>query len=222
MKKNEHGSGIVQILIALVVVGLVIAVGWLVYDKQKNNSNTKQPVSQANKQKQDAPKPTIPRTTLISSDNIQITYTKLPEGWKLTSDCQEDSAYPTKIILPPNKDSLRCRSEDWGFVAVSIAPDANAATKDCSKEEDRRKENQGNDYFVSYTCDEITVDSHKGTKETYVSNEKAPLTGGDTFTEYNFILENGKTIRISFTNPTSSNKPDYTNTLDEFVKSLEF
>lgn len=40
MKKNEQGVGAVLILLALLVIVLTGAVGWLVYDRQKTNNST--------------------------------------------------------------------------------------------------------------------------------------------------------------------------------------
>lgn len=58
MKTNQKGFGAVEVLIVVVIVGLLGAVGWLVYDRQKNsaqeNSNSSQPVQQEQSQKQEA------------------------------------------------------------------------------------------------------------------------------------------------------------------------
>ncbi len=46
MKANEKGFSVVEILIVVVVVGLLGAVGWLVYDRQKNKVDTAQTTQQ--------------------------------------------------------------------------------------------------------------------------------------------------------------------------------
>ena len=38
MKSNQKGFSVVEILIVIVVVGLLGAGGWLVYDRQKNKT----------------------------------------------------------------------------------------------------------------------------------------------------------------------------------------
>jgi hypothetical protein len=221
MKKlNNKGFGITVVLIIVVIVGLIGVAGWLVYDRQKDNTENSQ-TAQQEPEKEIATKEEK-RVTLLSKEDVNVTYVSLPEGWKLSEDCQDDENYPTEILLPPGKEKLRCRSEDWGFAAFSIAPTADGVEKDCSGEEDKIKEDQQNDYFVSYSCDEIVVSGNKGIKETHVSNEKAAFTEGDTFTEYSFVLENGKVFRVSYTNPTSLQKPEYTEQLESFVESLEF
>lgn len=54
MKANQKGFSVIEVLIVVVIVGLLGAVGWLVYDRQKNqtdNKDTAAPTSeQANKQ----------------------------------------------------------------------------------------------------------------------------------------------------------------------------
>ena len=50
MKSNQKGSSVVEILIVVVVLGLVVTVGWLVYDRQQTKSDS-QKTTQASKQK---------------------------------------------------------------------------------------------------------------------------------------------------------------------------
>jgi prepilin-type N-terminal cleavage/methylation domain-containing protein len=50
MKHNEKGFSIVEILIVIVVVGLLGAVGWLVYDRQKDNTNNSETNTQTAQQ----------------------------------------------------------------------------------------------------------------------------------------------------------------------------
>lgn len=45
MKANQKGFSVVEILIVIVVVGLLGAVGWLVYDRQKNKTDNKEVTS---------------------------------------------------------------------------------------------------------------------------------------------------------------------------------
>ncbi|MBP9667500.1 hypothetical protein KBD87_01670 [Candidatus Saccharibacteria bacterium] len=39
MKKNNKGFGAIEILLVIVVIGLVVAVGWLFFDRQKDTKN---------------------------------------------------------------------------------------------------------------------------------------------------------------------------------------
>ena len=57
VNKNESGFSAIEILIVVVVLGLMVAVGWLVWDRQKSESNDKSTTSQTEKvvQKDDSP-----------------------------------------------------------------------------------------------------------------------------------------------------------------------
>lgn len=50
MKVNQKGFSVVEILIVIVVVGLVGAVGWLVYDRQKSKTEHKDAAVQTSEQ----------------------------------------------------------------------------------------------------------------------------------------------------------------------------
>lgn len=56
MKANQKGFSVVEILIVVVVIGLLGGVGWLVYDRQKNNNKqaktqtTEQPIKENQEQ----------------------------------------------------------------------------------------------------------------------------------------------------------------------------
>jgi prepilin-type N-terminal cleavage/methylation domain-containing protein len=56
MKSNQKGFSVVEILIVIVVVGLLSAVGWLVYDRQKNKVDDKPVTHTSTTQKEETPK----------------------------------------------------------------------------------------------------------------------------------------------------------------------
>lgn len=102
---RQKGFGMVEILIVIVVVGLLGTIGWLVYDRQKNNkvdrpqqsSNQVQPTATTEKQ-----------TTSTTPSDSWLKYTSqnnkyslaIPDGWHLESIKGEDdlSAWDTKNI----------------------------------------------------------------------------------------------------------------------------
>ena len=56
MKNNQKGFSVVEILIVIVVVGLLGAVGWLVYDRQKSKTPDTSNTQTSTPQKEETPK----------------------------------------------------------------------------------------------------------------------------------------------------------------------
>lgn len=84
-KNNDQGSSIVTVLLLLVVVGLIGAVGWLVYGKQNSTKILKSDTA---------------ATKLDSTQNSEVATSKneyyelmLPKGWKLTSEKPNGVSY---------------------------------------------------------------------------------------------------------------------------------
>lgn len=184
MKKlGQKGFGAVEILIVIVVVGLLGAVGWLVYSRQ----NTKQ----------DANKPTQtseskPDTITDEAKNTETT-TKTPdptEGWKtVTNDKYHFSyKYPTtnkcedfviETITSSQLYSLGERINNSG-VRCSVSVQASASPLSvrvsvAGSTEDQPdfgdKQMQGNNYYKLQSKDKVTVSGVSGTKWHYVPSD---------------------------------------------------
>lgn len=56
MKKNQKGFSVIEVLVVIVVVGLLGAVGWLVYDRQSSKSVDKPVIQASTTQKQETSK----------------------------------------------------------------------------------------------------------------------------------------------------------------------
>jgi Tfp pilus assembly protein PilV len=82
MKANQKGFSVVETLLVIVVVGLFGAVGWLVYDRQKNKESAKTPVPTS--QKDETPK--AESAVLFSATGISLDAAKLPKDWTATND----------------------------------------------------------------------------------------------------------------------------------------
>jgi prepilin-type N-terminal cleavage/methylation domain-containing protein len=54
MKQNQKGFSVVEILIVIAVIGLIGAVGWLVYYRQKTKTSDSQPATQTSTEQKDA------------------------------------------------------------------------------------------------------------------------------------------------------------------------
>lgn len=67
MKVNQKRFSAVEILIVIVVVGLLGAVSWLVYDRQKSNADNK-------------------NSNQFSATSFSLDTSKLPEGWTVTNN----------------------------------------------------------------------------------------------------------------------------------------
>lgn len=56
MKANQKGFSVVEILIVIVTVGLLVAVGWVAYDRQKSKTDDSQTNTQTTEQSQETPR----------------------------------------------------------------------------------------------------------------------------------------------------------------------
>lgn len=65
--KNEKGFGVVELLLIIIVIGLVVTVGWLIYDRQRSKTDNKTAIPQT-RQQQD---------TSMQGETV----VKAPEGW---------------------------------------------------------------------------------------------------------------------------------------------
>lgn len=95
MKVNQKGFSVVEILIVIVVVGLLGAVGWLVYDRQTNKDSSKestvQQESKTEKQTTDDNKETEKKLSadwlLRQSSSASI---RVPDGFNFLTNTGED------------------------------------------------------------------------------------------------------------------------------------
>lgn len=85
MKSNQKGFSVVEILIVIVVVGLLGAAGWLVYDRQKSKTDTTQTTQQTSVAKEsEAKKEADPYANWKSQcdDKAGLCF-KYPSDWKV-------------------------------------------------------------------------------------------------------------------------------------------
>lgn len=79
MAKNQKGFGAVVVILLILVIGLVVAVGWLVFDRQKNKQASMPTDTQQATQQTTEPKPSVSPTvtkkqvdTTIHEVNISL------------------------------------------------------------------------------------------------------------------------------------------------------
>lgn len=95
MKSNQKGFSVVEILIVIVVVGLLGAVGWLVYDRQKSpkqsettqqSSSTQENLRPTNDKKEDQ-KLINAGWKVYTSEKLKISF-EYPDGWTVKEEDQ--------------------------------------------------------------------------------------------------------------------------------------
>lgn len=88
MKVNQKGFSPVEILIIIVVVGLLGVVGWLVYDRQKSQTDNKEAVPTQETQKTNENADSTKDSVYKTEDGIEYT---VPASWKTAKGPFQDS-----------------------------------------------------------------------------------------------------------------------------------
>lgn len=109
--KNQKGFGVVEILLVIVVIGLIVAVGWLFFDRQQSKTNDNATTSNSSKTSTTSTKETdttstestkttiYPNTetdTGASSTSKDLSFTaELPTGWSAQSTFESSDIVKT-------------------------------------------------------------------------------------------------------------------------------
>ena len=144
MKINQKGFSVVEILVVVVVVGLLGAVGWLVYDRQKSNTDSKNTAAQTSEQ-----------TKSVADDTEQQTFFEIKElgvkfelsdnlaGLYYTMGNDNKTAY---FSLNEFK-GTDCAADKTAQVALTRYTDADFENDPLASKNDARK--IGNYYYMS-------------------------------------------------------------------------
>lgn len=230
MKKVQKGFGAVEALIVLVVIGLIVVAGWLVYDRQQDSQSEQQ--TETTQEVQESQEPAKQTNTLdpaelreasdislLKHKGIELASSYLPKGWSTTEQCDESTAY----VLPPEKDEVKCFTEDSGQMSFTVVDSANTiAPQNCDNEASLISEYEQYEWYVSYECDVVTINNRQAVKETTVQNELSAFMGAATITNYAFWLTDEKVVIVSFENIEEKNTPEYTEIFNQFVESIKF
>lgn len=193
MKKNQQGFSAVELVLAIVVLGLLVAVGWLVYDRQNTSDTKSNDETTENSEVQ----------TDQAVEEVQPSYT-LPEGWSETA-C--DSVDVKNMLASPNNDiALNC-DDSTNIIFVTM----HESGKETCMSESEVEEVAKNKPISDYQCEEITVDGVK------VIKELGDYGGGFTLS-YSF---SGKPLIISYF-PDENGKLVNADAADALVKSVKF
>jgi prepilin-type N-terminal cleavage/methylation domain-containing protein len=97
MKTSQKGFSVVEVLLVVVVIGLIGAVGWLVYERQQNDKTDE--------------KSTITETNQPTGETSK----KVPDGWSEYSDNNYYFIHPVNWSeqTPKEKDVLTLKSPDY-------------------------------------------------------------------------------------------------------------
>lgn len=242
MNKNQNGFSVLHIFLITVIVGLIGLVGWFVWQtnrglNQRGDMGQDQVQVVTEDEKVSVELSVAQSNSTSSSDQIVelappednepagtltargvTVKSSIPDGWA-TTKCVEYA----KIILPPTKPGVRCQSEDYGFISLMIVDGSSVnAPQNCDNESSKREEYSKYDWYVSYSCEEITVDGVSGVRESTEENEYAQFGGAGTSVTYTFRAPSGAAVQVSLTNAKDIGRPEYTQILDEYVRTLQF
>lgn len=100
LRKNEKGFGVVEILLAVVIIGLLSLVGWVFFSRQKDANKSKSiTTSSVNKQSTEKQqKVDEKRTTITPFLGTKSFTVSLPNGWERDTRISEVSPVYSKTI----------------------------------------------------------------------------------------------------------------------------
>ena len=128
MKKNEHGFGVVEILLIVVIVGILGFVGWYVWNSQKKTNTTLDNTSKSQSEPQKVTKKT---TTVTATPTTTANTVKIPElGIQFTapSDIKDITYVIEKQTDPSGKEVTYARLTSKTLTDVSPSCDAKSSS----------------------------------------------------------------------------------------------
>lgn len=159
MKRNEKGFGIVELLVIIVVIGLIGAVGWLVYDRQKSKQNNAETTQQSsgdqivakNDTKQEVDTLINPGWKRYTSERLKISF-EYPSDWYVKEQKSENPAVaPDYSISISNQEGEINKGNLFaGAQSYSIEPlDDDDSRSWATKNEESLKKNCPHDCLYS-------------------------------------------------------------------------
>ena len=176
MKKFEKGFSIVEVLIIIVVIGLVGAAGWLVYDRQSTKENTEN--SQSSIVQNVKATDSASNFSFEYPENWQIEPYVWDSGWKAdqiepdwTKETQPITLYPSE-----NKDVLVTIYSSLYDIYYASYSDLTAKVKE--------------DYFAKILFEGQRDDGHKAlfARVDYLGPPDAKV---ESFTDHRYYFDNG-------------------------------
>ncbi len=213
MKKNQTGFSPIEIILIIVVVGLLGAVGWFVYDKHKtpktNTVNTKTPKV--------TPAPVVKDKTAdwVSYSNNDGQYSlKYPKTWVKASN--PELCGKTIFLLGANGSSVgKCGSGDTGQMSFDSAPNSEIAASDLEMKKSD---------FPDLVTEKVTINGIIGEKQTGTFSGQGILSTviqkGQKLTIY-ILTANGRTYSATYR--FNASYPDVSNDFNTVVtETIQF
>jgi prepilin-type N-terminal cleavage/methylation domain-containing protein len=215
MIKNEKGFSVVEILIVIVVVGLIGAVAWLIYDRQGNNKKT-DTYSDTIQNQQVSPTPEVQEeseyslSTKLTSLNKKFTIS-VPDGWIYTNDTEQDYAYATGMNYQKGTDAII--NNEYGHRGGGF----NTTSFVIQYSKDELK-----DYFSASSADGVLIlnNGKKAKKFTSViNNDELGIPDGSKTYGYQIDYEGGT---IVFSYLVTPNDEDNVAIVEASIKTLSY
>lgn len=176
-KKTDSGFGVIEILVAIVVVGLMVAVGWLYY------SNSKEQVDESGAQHEQQTPKEQPKQD--AADTLEMT----------------DSELGVKFSYPKSWVTLKCDNTPQSLYMASdnrgIGKSENVESILCSGGTDFppqvsvRLVEKGFTSSGETTPQELKIDGHVAYKYTYISDDNGLHPAGTETTWYTVEKDDG-------------------------------
>ncbi len=193
--KNTKGFALVEALLIFVIIGALAGVGWYVYQRQ-NTDEADDSYTYGSSTPTETEESEETLTEITSQNGYTISTTSFPETWKKFT-CEGTE---TMFLLPPPKESVRCQSEDLGYVSFNIntGEDPDRRYDSCTELEKIYAEKK-DDYpqITSRTCEETEVDGYKLLKQTSVTNGQDIFGVVGTNYQYKIVLSESEDIDVS-------------------------
>lgn len=156
MKVNQKGFSAVEILVTVVVVGLLGAVGWLVYDRQKSNTSETSNTLASTQKKEEVPKQNTKKTdfnegyVVVKEWGLRF---KTPSGltnvrYTIHDDTAAFYAKPTGSNVQYISDYDKYEDGNFSY-ATGVLYRSTSSTKPFDGDETREGKKVGNYYYYT-------------------------------------------------------------------------
>lgn len=225
--KQQRGFGIIGIVIVLCCLGLIVGAGYLVYARQhtKSTSNSQPTTTTEKPTSTDTAAPAPEKQHAVAdpnaNNNLDFDITHIVASYTLPTKWQYLPCKDTVRMLVPDGMAVPDCHPDQPNTPLTVSVQVNyfgIDTQSCATTD--KKVDKASDGFVSYACQDITIDGKKGIKQ--ITTMKKPNFYDTAYvqTDYTFATKDGGLLMISYV--MLDGTKDYTAGFDNFAYSLKF